>query len=93
MARVADVIVPNWLGQVECRKFRNRRDFYESVGLRYIINEPHFRVWEQLKLFYIVEQQEGKNSFEVKGLTELGKHMLQIKESLGDWNGSRIIFQ
>lgn len=91
MAKVADLKVPTWLGQVECRTYKNRRDFYESVGLRWVINEPHFLTMEQLKEFYIVEQEEGKHSFTVVKMSELGEQMLEVKKSLP--NGSRIIFQ
>lgn len=87
----ADMIVPDWINKVELRTYKNRRDFYEQVGLKWIINEPHYRVIEQLKLFYVVEQEEGKHSFTVVKLNELGEQMVKVKESLP--NGSRIIFQ
>ena len=87
----ADMIVPDWINKVELRTYRNRRDFYEQIGLKWVINEPHDRVVAQLKMFYIVEQEEGKHSFTVLGLNELGKQMLEVKKSLP--NGSRIIFQ
>lgn len=94
MAKKADFIVPSWLGQVEFRIYKNRRDFFESVGLRWIVNEPHFETMRQLEKFYIVEQEQGKHSFVVLGFTELGIKMLEVKEKLeaNDF-GSRIIFQ
>ena len=94
MAKKA-TIVPNWLGQVEFRTYKNRKDFYLSVGLRWIINEPHFEVMEQLKKFYVVEQEEGKHSFVVIGYTEEGIKMLEVKEKLeaNNFGSSRIIFQ
>ena len=91
MAKKAEIIVPEWLGNVKPRVYKNRRDFYESVGLKWVVNEPHFQTMEQLRIFYIVEQEKGKNSFTVLGLSELGKQMLEVKKSLP--NGSRIIFQ
>ena len=87
----ADMIVPDWINKVELRTYRNRRDFYEQIGLKWVINEPHNRVIEQLKLFYVVEQEEGKHSFTVVKLNELGEQMVKVKKSLP--NDSRIIFQ
>ena len=91
MAKVADLKVPSWIDRVELRTYKNRRDFYESIGLRWVINEPHFEVMEQLKKFYVVEQEEGKHSFTVIKMNELGEQMLEVKKSLP--SGSRIIFQ
>lgn len=87
----ADMIVPDWLGKVELRTFKNRKDLYLSLGLKWVINEPHERLIAQLKMFYIVKQEEGKHSFTVVKLNELGEQMLEVKKSLP--NGSRIIFQ
>ena len=90
MAKKAEIIVPEWLGNVKPRVYKNRRDFYDSVGLKWVVNEPHFQTMEQLRIFYIVEQEKGKNSFTVLGLSELGKQMLELKEELKQF-GSRII--
>lgn len=87
----ADMIVPEWLDKVELRTYKNRRDFYQQIGLKWVINEPHDRVVAQLKNFFVVEQEEGKHSFTVVKLNELGIKMLEVKKSLP--NGSRIIFQ
>lgn len=87
----ADMIVPEWLDKVELRTYKNRRDFYQQIGLKWVINEPHDRVVAQLKNFFVVEQEEGKHSFTVVKLNELGEQMVKVKKSLP--NGSRIIFQ
>lgn len=91
----SEYIIPSWLGGVEFRTYKNRRDFYESVNLRWIVNEPHDKTINQLKQLYIVEQEPNKYAFTVVGLTELGKQMLQIKQQLNDTlvGSSRIIFQ
>lgn len=87
----ADMIVPDWINKVELRTYKNRKDFYLSLGLKWVINEPHDRVIAQLKMFYVVEQEEGKHNFTVVKLNKLGEQMVKVKESLPD--GSRIIFQ
>ena len=81
MAKKAEIIVPEWLGQVEFRTYKNRKDFYLSVGLRWVINEPHFETMRQLEKFYITKQEQGKHSFVVIGYTELGIKMLEVKKN------------
>lgn len=91
---MATIKVPSWLGNVEFRRYENRKDLYDEIGLKYVRNYPHTEVAQQLEMFYIVEYEPTKSNnkigFRVIGLTPLGEIALEMREQLKKASGSSL---
>ena len=98
MTKSKTLKVPSWLGRIECRHYKNRRDLYSEIGLLYVTNYPHEEVVFQLEQLYVVKYDETKSGrkigFEVVGLSELGEITLRMKSELEEVGSSfdKIIF-
>ena len=82
------LVIPKWIGNVECRTYTSLRDLWESIPElgEWQVNLPHNFLWDILDFFYVIERERTPRGFrrtfkiiEPKPFTE---HLIAIREQL-----------